>query len=248
MKYIFLAVLAIILIGIVICILIIKNKLRHISITAFGTDSLIEGYKNTKQALSETPKSVSGMTSIYLPMIIKDFPEFNYEEFKTKAEIMLKSAFSAITQNDISLLENASTDLTSETQLIINNNISQNQNEVYNDVQLYATEITKYQKMNGTCSITLQSSVGHYHYITQDEKIISGDKELREQCKYNIQLLYVQDISKVSAGEFKTALGTNCPNCGAPVTTLGLKYCEYCGSKLETININVWSINKYTKL
>ena len=39
-----------------------------------------------------------------------------------------------------------------------------------------------------------------------------------------------------------------CPNCGAPVTRLGSKFCEYCGSGLREISVRVWSINKITEI
>ena len=39
-----------------------------------------------------------------------------------------------------------------------------------------------------------------------------------------------------------------CPNCGAPVTRLGSKFCEYCGSGLREISVRVWSINKIAEI
>lgn len=38
-------------------------------------------------------------------------------------------------------------------------------------------------------------------------------------------------------------LGLNCPNCGAPISTLGHKHCEYCGSPVIEYNINVWTFS-----
>ena len=35
-----------------------------------------------------------------------------------------------------------------------------------------------------------------------------------------------------------------CPNCGAPVTILGQKKCEYCGSALTVINRHVWTLSR----
>ena len=45
-----------------------------------------------------------------------------------------------------------------------------------------------------------------------------------------------------------TAVGVTCPNCGAPVTRLGSKFCEYCGSGLREISVRVWSINKIAEI
>ena len=38
------------------------RKLRRFSRSAFGTDSLLKGFELQRERLSETPKSVSGMT------------------------------------------------------------------------------------------------------------------------------------------------------------------------------------------
>ena len=35
-----------------------------------------------------------------------------------------------------------------------------------------------------------------------------------------------------------------CPNCGAPVTVLGAKVCEYCGSAVREINRYAWSFDR----
>ena len=32
-----------------------------------------------------------------------------------------------------------------------------------------------------------------------------------------------------------------CPNCGAPVTNLGAKFCEYCGAGIIELNVHAWS-------
>ncbi|MCD7907917.1 MAG: hypothetical protein LUH04_09620, partial [Clostridium sp.] len=61
--------------------------------------------------LEETPKSVSGMTRVFLPQIQRDFPEFNWKEFQQKTENMVKSALRAIDARDQALLEDASEEL-----------------------------------------------------------------------------------------------------------------------------------------
>ena len=37
------------------------------------------------------------------------------------------------------------------------------------------------------------------------------------------------------------ALGITCPNCGAPITNLGAKFCEYCGAGVVELNVHAWS-------
>lgn len=197
--------------------------------------------------IEENPKSVSAMTSVYLPRIQQDFPEFNYEEFKNKAELMLISAFNAISENNIDALKNASSDLTQQVKNIINVNLDGRQNEIFKDVKIHKTEIRNYVKNNGTCVITLQSAVGYHHFLkSQSGQIIKGSDSHMQQTRYDIELLYVQDVERV--GGDVSAVGAVCPNCGAPVKALGDKQCPYCGGALEILNIKTWSINAFREV
>lgn len=247
MNWVPLIVVGVILVSIATGVIIIRQKIRKFSKTVFGTESIAEGLRNQQTEAANTPKSVASMTKIYLPHIQRDFPEFSYQQFKAKVENMLKSAFIAITNENPDRLVNASDELKKSVKLIIDSNKEQGKKEVYEDITIYQTEITKYTKIAGTCVITLQSAVGHLHYVTKNGKVVSGSKEFREQCRYNTDIIYIQDVNKLTS-EKLTSLGANCPNCGAPITNLGSKFCEYCGTGVRVININVWTINKYQKL
>ncbi len=68
----------------------VRQKLRSFSRMAFGTDSLMDGLQRTELEAQQTPKSLSGMDSTYLPMIKKDFPEFNVDVAKNHVRQELK--------------------------------------------------------------------------------------------------------------------------------------------------------------
>ena len=243
-----LIILGVLALAITVAVVYIKSKLKNLSQKLFNTDSLIQGYNIQKKELSQTPKSISSMTRIYLPQIQNDFPEFNYEEFKIKSENMLKSALTAISCGNIDLLIESSQDFKDAVSLIIQNNKNLEQKEYYNDIKIYQTEINGYTKASGTCVITLQSAISYMHYITDSSGgVVSGSNELIEQCKYNIDIVYIQDRDKMTTNS-TTSIGTNCPNCGAPITNLGEKFCRFCGTGITVVNVNVWSINKYTKI
>lgn len=187
------------------------------------------------------------MTRVYLPQIQADFPSFNYEEFKNKAEIMLASAFSAISSGKATTLKSASDDLKDKIALTISENSRQGRKESYDNVKIYQTEITNYKKQSGTCVITLQSAVSYKHYIEENGITIEGSRTMVEQTKYNTELVYIQDLAKVGS-DYSNAMGTNCPNCGAPITNLGNKTCEYCQMAVMEINAYVWSISSFNKI
>ena len=71
-----LVVVLVLLLAIWILIKKITKKVENFSRLIFGTSSLREGVENMQKEYAETPKSVSAMTSLYLPKIVADFPDF----------------------------------------------------------------------------------------------------------------------------------------------------------------------------
>ena len=202
---------------------IVREKLRRLSRMAFGTDSITEGLEQQAKELAVTPKSVSAMTRIFLPQIQRDFPDFHIEQFKDKVENALMLALQAISAADAGIFERQIKDGVSEEFLAqIKNRIRENETEAvtehYEQIQIHQTEIANYEKKQGTCVITFQSAVD------------------------NLQLMYIQN-EKLAGMD--NAVGTTCPNCGAPITNLGAAYCEYCGSAVTLLNLKVWTLHSF---
>ena len=240
-----LMIVAVIVLVIVLLVIYVIKKVEHLSTSLFGVKSLSEGLTMQAEELAETPKSVAGMTRIYEPQLVKDFPEFNWKEFRDKAERMLLMAFAAISKGEETFVGGSAEGLREQVIAVIQENKRQQIKEYYKDIQIHRTEITRYEKKNGTCVLVLQSAVGHIHYKEKDGKLIEGNKERKEQTRYNIYLMYVQDVKKANMDK---AVGTTCPSCGAPVSGLGEKKCEYCGSQVVPINIQVWSIQSFREV
>lgn len=222
--------------------LVVRKKLASVSRSLFGTDSFIEGWNRQADVLAATPKSVSGMTRVFGPQIEEDFPDFNLNQFKNKAENMLLSALQAVDAEDITLLKEATEELTKQVENQITRNNAEGVKETYERIHIHQTEITNYVKRDGTCVIVFQSAVEHMHYKTRDGKVIEGDSKRLTQTKYNVEVVYIQDEKMVKTDN---AVGTTCPNCGAPVKKLGAMYCEYCGSAVTPINLKVWTLHKF---
>lgn len=235
---------AIIVLAIVILVMVLVKKAENFSRKTFGVgvSTLARQVQEHSEKIDETPKSIASMTRVYEPQLKRDFPEFNWMEFRDKAEQMLRMAFAAISQGDESAIHGGSEDLRNQLISQIRDNKRQQIREQYEDVEIHNTEISRYEKKGGTCVLTLQSAVGHIHYKERDGKVLEGSKERKQQTKYNIQLMYIQDAEKANLGK---AVGTTCPNCGAPVVNLGQKKCEYCGLAVTPINIQVWSIQNF---
>lgn len=235
-AFVFLAVLAVAAVG----ALVIRNRLRRFSRSFFGTDSLTEGLNRQAREAAAAPRSVNGMTRLMEPQIVRDFPEFVWEEFRHRAENLLVSAFAAITAEDAGMISETSDDLRQQLDNRIRENQAAGVSERFDGVGIHRTEIADYRKGGGRCVVTIQSAVEYYYCRMKDGQILSGSREFRRQTRYNVELVYIQDGD--AAG---SAAGISCPFCGAPVRTLGRFVCEYCGAEVVPVNRKVWSFQRF---
>lgn len=222
----------------------IKYKITRFSRSAFGTDDLLEGYKEQKRQLSETPRSVQSMTGIYLPEIHRDFPTFDLDEFTTKAKTVLRGYLNAIATGTTATLpkQDMTVSLVNQIQEIIETHAANGQKQTFAEPVIHACAIGRYLKSGGTVTIRFNLSVGMYAYLEDDAgKVINGSRDEKLQTVYELDLVYLQDADIM--GVYGEGLGLNCPNCGAPIRNLGQKFCEYCGTGVVEVNTRVWKFN-----
>ena len=81
---VFLAVLLSIGIG----VLVVRRKIRRFSKEVLGTEDFIGALKDEDRQMN--PKSVSGMDSILLPKILRDFPDFDIDMAKSYCRDYIK--------------------------------------------------------------------------------------------------------------------------------------------------------------
>ncbi|MCI7796873.1 MAG: zinc ribbon domain-containing protein [Lachnospiraceae bacterium] len=227
------------IIGAGISVCYIRRRLKDVSRAAFGTESFLEGVKKQEEQFSETPKSVSGMTELYLQKITKDFPEFSYAEIASRSENLIKEVLAAVERENISGLPEDAGELKRQVRLWIEDNRRQGIREIFQNPVIHKTAIFRYEKRGGMCVLVLQSALEYRYarYRKTDENQAEEPKKLQTRC--SLEWNYIQDVDRVP--EEKRVLASNCPNCGAPIKSLGSRFCEYCGSAVEPVNIRVWS-------
>lgn len=222
----------------------IKMKLSKFSREAFGTDNILEGYREQKRKLSETPRSVQSMTGIYLPEIQRDFPEFDLDEFKTKAKAVLMGYFNAVSTGSTATLpkKDMTVSLVNHIRELNETLCANGQKQHFIEPVIHACEIGRYIKNGATVTIRFNTSVGLYSYIEDENgKVINGDRDEKLQTLYELDLVYLQDAETM--GVYGEGLGLNCPNCGAPIKRLGQKFCDYCGTGVIEVNTRVWKFS-----
>ncbi|MGN0430848.1 MAG: zinc ribbon domain-containing protein [Lachnospiraceae bacterium] len=214
----------------------IRRKVRDFSQMAFGTDSLMKGFQKVETEYEETPKSVSAGTSLYLPRITKDFPDFHYDEMKNRAENVLVSYLRAVDMQDVSQLTEGLEEFKDQLRMRINMLSSRGEREHFAQTKIHKTAIYQYRKLQGKCSIVFQMAVQYYYHKERNGTVIAGSPNNKKQSRYNVECIYIQDREFLENLE-DTSLARNCPNCGAPLSGLGATKCEYCGTPVLDLNV-----------
>ncbi len=244
MTNVLLIVAIIVGVGLISTIAAIGLRFRQFSELLFDNPDVVSALETQKEIYDATPKDVSSMTKIELPRIEKDFPEFSWPQWKKRCENQLLAYLEARSKQSISgngvKAAGFGAALKEQLRLEIESDIQAGKVERFENVNIHATEICRYEKKSGICRIRIESSIQYNHSLKEKEKTVLTNK--LEQAVYELELLYVQDADL--AGKYSAVVGFNCPNCGAPIKVLGVRTCPYCGTGIEPINIRVWELQR----
>ena len=220
----------------------VVSTAQSISKAATGTEDIAEGIRRTTFEHSTAPKNVSDLSSLLLPRIAEDFPEFNNEEMAERAKNVLSSYLFSIDESDSSHLTEGNEELKNKLTMQVKLNQDKGYTEHFERIKVHKCVLNQYEKTDGKCTVTYQAAVQYIHYISEGEKIKTGRTDLMTQSKYDVKLVYIQDRDMVDKFS-DMALSSVCPHCGAPIKGLGDKKCPYCGSDVEIVNIYAWSFS-----
>ena len=237
---ILMAILLIILIIILIIIYIVVSKIKRFAERTYGISNIeqLEGLIELSELEeANTPKSITGMESIYLPKIEKDFPELNVNELKRICEKFIIEFFESCDDRNIISDTNYMSD---KVIALFKTRINdyKEKNIHFNSIKIHRTALESYMKKDGKATIVFNSSLEYY--TTEGEE--SGKKV---QDRIKTEFIYVIDNKKV--GNIKKSVGLNCPNCGAPIKKIGHKTCDYCGAGVVDIVKKNWILNNLTQ-
>ncbi len=178
-------------------------------------NSALKTSRVTEEEIAATPRSLSGMDSVYLPKIMRDFPEFSWDEWRTKIE---EAVLSRIRDRNGRVYQTVISRYTKDGGVC----------------RIVAETSASYYPEKDEAPENLRG-VGQIHVIRDGKK---EQSLLKRQAVFETDLIYVQNAEKIQG----KAIGLNCPNCGAPLTRLGDKHCPYCGTSVVPVNLKVWRI------
>ncbi|HPF83539.1 MAG TPA: hypothetical protein PLV83_05200 [Bacilli bacterium] len=212
---------------------IVKRKISLFVQKYFGTSDLKKAIELSEIENQNTPKSLSGMENVSLPLVERDFPTLNINELKSRAESSIINYLNMLEKKEYSNIEYASENVKN---YIISqiNDLSETDNVKYDSINIHRTILQKYEKKDNIATLYFQTGL---EYMCNK----NGGKIKKVQDRFETEFIYIIDADKVN---IKTkGIGLNCPNCGAPIKNIGNKCCDYCGSGVVDIVKRTWYLN-----
>ncbi|MCM1371139.1 MAG: hypothetical protein NC181_04565 [Clostridium sp.] len=209
---IFLVIFLVIILIVLGIIIYIKRTFKSI----FGNSNIKQIINDLELENQNTPKTLFGLESVYLPQVKKDFPDLNINELKSLAEEKIIKCLS-------------STSAEAEENEKIKYFINERKNKDYSLVKVHKTTLNKYQNDLSVATIDFQTSL---EYVYNGKKI---------QTRYETEFIHVLDLEKFNSNEMIVTI--NCPNCGAPIKNFKETFCEYCNCGIIDIVKKIWIFN-----
>ena len=242
-----LAVILTLLIILVILLLVLYVALLRLT-KAIGFSSLKElideikrGMRTDKDIYS-SPKNLSDMTKMLVPLITSDFPTFNKEQLFTLTKDNINEILDAIESKDISQIKDKSlVFVRHKVEDEINKLNELDKSVTYTNVKFNKCAISEYTTPGGVAKVTVVTSLSYYYDSTDSKE--KKYKDVRKETRYKLEYVYIYDENKIPEGIDMDKI--NCPNCGAPVDFFGKGKCSYCNTYVTPINIKNWSVTNY---
>ena len=218
------AVGAVVVLGLVIRSIVIK-----INQSISKASNLIGQIQRATEEAEHTPKSLSGSESLHRQKLMKDFPEFDFDAAKQIISGVLSGYFTILSERSGTdrIEKNCTPAFITELESKI---ISEN--KVYSNFKIHRIVVSDYRKNHDEAILTYQAAL-QYQF--------SG--KAVTQWVYEIKYVYY-----LAEGGDNENASLTFEYCGAPISSVGNKVCEFCGSEIHASVERTWKINKISKL
>ena len=168
---------------------------------------LVGDIKDAQVREEETPKSLNAMDNLLLPQILRDFPEYRREVIEGRVRRDAKLYYESGMKGRCLLNDGVAFSLRDNLKL---------PEDVAGGVTVHRIALSGYDRRGRDKVITYQASV---QYNGSDG----------HHCQRRLSLQYLAAYTGDPTNNIEVI---KCPNCGAPVPTMGEKVCSYCGASL----------------
>ena len=196
-----------------------------IAIIAYFTYALKLIDKEIEELENEKSSKADKLPVDEIKKYIKDYKEDIFENDRYNDFVEIQKAWMNF---DLETLRNKLTDeLYNQYEMQLDTLKQKNQKNVMHDFTKKDIFISDINKEKNNLIITVYLKTSFYDYITQDNKVIRGDKQ------YKLNMFYKLIFKSSLENDEK-----HCPNCGAKLNKNASEKCKYCGSIINKSNNN----------
>lgn len=109
---------------------------------------------------------------------------------------------------------------------------AQNRKNIMSNFTMNSASIVDFKCENSVATIKVKLSVSFYDYITENDIVVRGNKNRKVNMTY-----YLTFVSRLSGN------ATECPHCGAPLSSAASQTCPYCKCVISSISSD-WVLTK----
>lgn len=183
---------------------------------------LVGEIKDAQVREQETPKSLNAMDSLLFPQVMRDFPEYSREIIENRVRRDAKLYYESGLKGRCLLNDGVAFSLRDEMKL---------PEDVAGGVIVHRIALTAYDRRGRDKVITYQAAVQY-----------DGTDGVHHQKR-----LVLKYMAAYTADPTDNIEVIKCPNCGAPVPTMGEKTCSYCGASLVAHAGAGWTLIKLSE-
>lgn len=198
---------------------IVSAAVQWISRLGRSAEGLISQIKSAQVREHTMPKSLSSIEGLLLPQIMKDFPDYNASVIAERVKADARLFYDSAIKGEVLFEKGTSLPCRQNMRL---------PDDVAGGVVIHRAALAAYIKQGRDRQLNYQVAAQY-------------DDKNGETWQKRLSLKYIAAYTEDFTDDIHVI---KCPNCGAPVPTVGDKVCRYCGAQLKTASGYGWVLTE----